>query len=201
MIDSKTATNQGDDDPDRTYSPAAIKNTANPVTVQFYKYDGNGIGLQGALFYIYESGVPDIIIGEAVSDINGAVTFDNLAANRTYEIVEIMPPLGYLPDPSNPPILTVICTVGSVPFEPTPNSLTNISDDTAFSTVIFMKYAQDGSSPMGNCVFGLYNTAAPLFLLTTAVSQESGMVEFTNIPAGNYIIRELSAPEGYLISS
>ena len=199
VIDSDDITSGDPDDPDRVFIPDAIANTANPVTVQFMKYTEDGAtGLQGATFQIFTTDSPPVALATAVSNAAGLVTFSNLHANRSYNIVEIAPPIGYLPDST---VLAVSVTVGDVPFTPTPSSVTNQRDSTAVNIVIFTKYAEDGTTPLEGCVFGIYSSLNPSILLGTAQSQTDGSVTFNNVPPGEFIIRELSAPSGYNVSS
>jgi len=198
-IDGNEATNEGDNDPDRTYAPDAITNSANPVTVQFMKYAEDGTtGLQGASFAIYDTNDPAAIVAIATSDATGLVTFSDLPANRSYNISELAPPLGYLLDTT---VLTVAVTVGDVPFVPTPSSITNVRDSSALSSIVFTKYAEDSTTPLAGCVFGVYPAAFPTLLLATATSQADGSVEFLNVPAGDYVIREISTVSGYALST
>ena len=62
----------------------------------------------------------------------------------------------------------------------------------------------DKSEPLENAVFGLFRTDCTEFVsanaLMTAVSDENGYFEFDEIPYGEYIVREIAAPAGYIFS-
>ena len=62
----------------------------------------------------------------------------------------------------------------------------------------------DKSEPLENAVFGLFRTDCTEFVsanaLMTAVSDENGYFEFDEIPYGEYIVREIEAPTGYILS-
>ena len=62
----------------------------------------------------------------------------------------------------------------------------------------------DKSEPLENAVFGLFRTDCTEYAagnaLMTAVSDENGYFEFGNIPYGEYIVREIEAPTGYILS-
>ena len=186
------------DPTNRTYAPPAIQNTANPVIVELMKYTEDGTtGLAGATFAIYDQSAPAVEIAQATSDATGLVSFTNLTANRSYNIVEIIPPLGYLPYVGT---LTVDVTVGG-PFTTTPASITNVRDAAALSSVTFTKFAEDGATPLAGCVFGIYPSIAPTAQMGTATSQADGSVTFSNVSAGDYIIREISTVSGYELST
>ena len=62
----------------------------------------------------------------------------------------------------------------------------------------------DKSEPLENAVFGLFRTDCTEFVsanaLMTAVSDENGYFEFNNIPYGEYAVKEIAAPAGYIYS-
>ena len=62
----------------------------------------------------------------------------------------------------------------------------------------------ESDEPLENAVFGLFNTDCTEFVesnaIMTAVSDENGYFEFDEIPYGEYIVREIEAPTGYILS-
>jgi len=62
----------------------------------------------------------------------------------------------------------------------------------------------EDDEPLANAVFGLFATDTTVFTantaIKTAVSDETGYFEFTEIPYGEYVICELQAPDGYIFS-
>ena len=62
----------------------------------------------------------------------------------------------------------------------------------------------EDDEPLANALFGLFATDTTVFTantaIKTAVSDETGYFEFTEIPYGEYVICELQAPEGYILS-
>ena len=58
--------------------------------------------------------------------------------------------------------------------------------------------------PLPDALFGLFKTGAEEFTEKTAiltdVSDENGQFEFAGIPYGEYVIREIKAPDGYVLS-
>ena len=63
----------------------------------------------------------------------------------------------------------------------------------------------DKSEPLENAVFGLFTADCVKFSRDTAVmtstSDENGYFEFDEIPYGEYIIHEIEAPRGYILSN
>ncbi|MEI3007552.1 MAG: SpaA isopeptide-forming pilin-related protein [Ruminococcus bicirculans (ex Wegman et al. 2014)] len=62
----------------------------------------------------------------------------------------------------------------------------------------------DKSEPLENAVFGLFTADCVKFsrdtAIMTAVSDENGCFEFTDVPFGKYIVREIESPRGYILS-
>lgn len=62
----------------------------------------------------------------------------------------------------------------------------------------------ESDEPLENAVFGLFNTDCTEFLadntIMTVKSDKQGKFEFTEIPYGEYVVREIEAPTGYILS-
>ncbi len=62
----------------------------------------------------------------------------------------------------------------------------------------------EDDEPLANALFGLFAVGTETFTadtaIKTAVSDETGYFEFTEIPYGEYVIREIAAPNGYILS-
>ena len=58
--------------------------------------------------------------------------------------------------------------------------------------------------PLENALFGLFQTGTEDYSIATAImtdiSDENGYFEFTEIPYGEYVVREITAPTGYILS-
>ena len=72
-----------------------------------------------------------------------------------------------------------------------------------YGSVSGMKLDENGKALPG-AVFGLFRSDAAEFTeesaLMTAASGEDGVFAFENLPVGDYIVRELTAPAGYVLS-
>ena len=59
----------------------------------------------------------------------------------------------------------------------------------------------DKSEPLENAVFGLFRTDCTEFVSANALmTAENGYFEFNNIPYGEYAVKEIAAPAGYIFS-
>ena len=62
----------------------------------------------------------------------------------------------------------------------------------------------DKSEPLENAVFGLFTADCVKFsrdtAIMTAASDENGCFEFTDVPFGKYIVREIESPRGCILS-
>lgn len=62
----------------------------------------------------------------------------------------------------------------------------------------------DKSEPLENALFGLFTADCVKFsrdnAIMTAASDENGCFEFTDVPFGKYIVREIESPRGYILS-
>ena len=62
----------------------------------------------------------------------------------------------------------------------------------------------EDDEPLANALFGLFAVGTETFTadtaIKTAVSDETGYFEFTEIPYGEYVICEIQAPDGYIFS-
>lgn len=78
-----------------------------------------------------------------------------------------------------------------------------IVNEFKYGSVSGMKLDENGKALPG-AVFGLFRSDAAEFTeesaLMTATSGEDGVFAFDNLPVGDYIVRELMAPTGYVLS-
>ena len=124
----------------------------------------------------------------AVSDEKGLVTFEKIPYG-TYTIQETKTLTGYLKNFTKMPIKIDGTFVN--PKEPIA-TLENCQ-----SVILIQKVDQNNTALQG-AEFGLYDESGKLIM--TAVSDIEGMARFIGADYGKYTIRELSAPEGYLVS-
>lgn len=153
--------------------------------VQLMKLDEADQPLEGVQFTL--SSMDGDILKIEVSDENGLVTFEKIPYG-TFVIEESRPLDGYL---LNDKKVTVIVTGEFVnPTEPL-DTFKNYPNE-----AVVRKVDQNGK-PLVGAVFGLFDEYG--IRKMTAVSDENGLVRFEKIPHGDYTIREIEAPLGYLL--
>ena len=64
--------------------------------------------------------------------------------------------------------------------------------------ILMEKIDQDGKALAG-AEFGLFTEDGKLVM--TTVSDDNGIIRFTHVEQGRYVVRETKAPEGYLLST
>ena len=78
-----------------------------------------------------------------------------------------------------------------------------IDNDLIYGEIHGLKKDEDGSA-LGGAVIGLFKADCTEFAreneILTAVSREDGGFSFTDVPFGNWIVREIEAPTGFVLS-
>jgi LPXTG-motif cell wall-anchored protein len=71
--------------------------------------------------------------------------------------------------------------------------------NTSIKGNIQLKKVDENNKPLEGALFGLYKSSDEMFenLLSTSRSNSDGLVGFSGVEYGSYIIKELEAPEGY----
>lgn len=154
--------------------------------VTLVKQDMDGNPLAGVEFGLLKD--DEFLVAVAQSDAKGIVTFKKIPCGK-YTIREVQPLPGYLLNDT-----VVHLTVD--------NTFANPSEPLAVIEnhpieVILHKIDKD-NKPLPGAIFGLFDSDG--FLCMTALSDVTGTVKFSYVPYGSYTIRELEAPDGYLLS-
>ena len=156
---------------------------------RFYvmKVDENNKPLAGVRFGLYASDT-NYLIKTAVTDEKGFATFEKVPYGDYY-IQEKDPLPGYVRDYTRVPV-----TVDG--------SFINLKEPLAIINncpviIMMLKVDQDGNALPG-AEFGLYDEDGKLVM--TTVSDENGLIRFTHVVEGRYSVREITAPDGYLLS-
>ena len=78
-----------------------------------------------------------------------------------------------------------------------------ISNDLIYGEIHGLKKDENGSS-LGGAVIGLFKPDCTEFItenaIMTAISAEDGSFSFANVPYGNWVVREIEAPTGFVLS-
>ncbi|TGY41647.1 hypothetical protein E5347_11585 [Clostridium sartagoforme] len=162
--------------------------------ISFTKYinDKKGI-LAGAEFELLINGER---YGVTVfSDVNGLVTFLNVKPGE-YEIREVSSHSKYFK--ASDKAFTVVIDengVSSLVGEAKTEAETLFINKVE-NSIQFIKYG-DNNSVLSNATFELLKGTE---VIATSISDKNGVVRFENILPGEYIVREKSAPNGYIKS-
>lgn len=124
----------------------------------------------------------------AVTDSEGLATFEQIPYG-SYTIEEIKQLPGYVKDHTKTPI-TVDGTFKN-PDAP-------IATLTNCPTELLIQKVDQNNVALSGAQFGLFDEKGELVM--TAVSDAEGLVRFVGAAVGKYTIRELTAPDGYLMS-
>ncbi|WP_139650788.1 MSCRAMM family protein [Raoultibacter phocaeensis] len=166
-------------------------------TVTLTKVDHNGDGLADAVFGIWPSGADveaDEPLKTATSQADGSVTFADLASGE-YQVKEITAPAGFDADSAVHQARIVSNLQLNVDLGTVANTL-------SLGTIALTKTDGDGAALAG-ATFGLWLATADPALddpLETAESGQDGTVVFTDKAQGSYLVKEIAAPEGYVMS-
>ncbi len=163
--------------------------------------------LAGAEFELYLKGV---LVGSAVSGADGLATFENIDTLIGYELKlkETKAPSGYLApagDTTIPAFTAEEMTSEGERIKYYQISVENVSEKTATTGDInLVKKNADKTLLLAGAEFGLYpgtDSTCDGTPLETQTSGADGTISFKNREKGTYYIKEIDAPEGYLLGS
>ena len=128
----------------------------------------------------------------AVTDETGLAVFEDIPIGSNYTLAEVAVPERYVEvAPQNVRITWNEVTKQTVENRLVRGSIRGIKVD-------------ETEKPLPGAVFGLFAEGTTEFTkenaISTAVSDASGAFDFADVVFGNYLVRELEAPEGYVLS-
>ena len=172
------------------------KYTAGSITIK--KVDENGNPLAGAEFTLLGPKTD-----KKTTDNNGVAEFTGLEAGK-YSIIEKTAPKGY--GRYDGTVTVEIKADGTATVDDLPKGIsfagetvtltwTNTRDKGSISIT-----KTDGNQPLSGAVFGLYeNKDLADNDPKTAVTNGQGVAEFNDLSAGTYYLKEITAPNGYVL--
>ena len=204
--------------------PVVEKPEAKLYTIQLHKVNGEGQALAGAVFGLFEAdGVTAVAnpYGEgqatATSDANGLVSFVGFEA-KNYVVKELTAPEGYqLSTASIAVSATELSTAtdlvvdkGNVvnqPFTAIPPTPPVVEKPELTLYSIQLHKVNNEGQVLAGAVFGLFEADGVTPVANpygegqaTATSDANGLVTFTGLEAKDYVVKEITAPEGYQLS-
>lgn len=138
------------------------------------------------LFFISSSG--DKSLGTYITDEHGEIYISGLIYGNYY-LIEKSAPQGYYLNTDKVPFTVDAAHIGA-------NAQTAVSYNVRQYGNINLYKIGDNKEEIKDAVFGLYdaNTNA---LIRQGTTTAEGVIDFKNIPWGNYYLKEISAPGGY----
>ena len=128
----------------------------------------------------------------AETDENGIAVFENIPIGSDYTLEEVGVPERYI----MPVPVSIKIAWNEVTKQTVENRLVH-------GGIRGIKVGE-ADKPLSGAVFGLFAEGTTEFTkenaLSTAVSDASGAFHFTDVVFGNYLVRELASPEGYVLS-
>ena len=204
--------------------PTVDKPELKLYSIQLHKVNNEGQVLSGAVFGLFEAdGTTPVAnpYGEgqatATSDANGLVTFTGFAA-KDYVVKELTPPDGYQPSTD---VIKVSAselkaadnlvvdkgTVVNKPFTSIPPTPPTVDKPELKLYSIQLHKVNNEGKPLVGAVFGLFEADGTTPVANpygegqaTATSDANGLVTFTGLVAKDYVVKEITAPEGYQLS-
>ena len=208
--------------------PTVDKPELKLYNIQLHKANADGNALAGAVFGLFEAdGTTPVAnpygAGQATATSSdeegkkGLVTFTGLEA-RDYVIKELTAPSGYqlstdvikvsaseLKAATN--LVVDKGTVVNKPFTSIPPTPPTVDKPELKLYSIQLHKVNNEGKPLVGAVFGLFEADGTTPVANpygegqaTATSDANGLVTFTGLEAKDYVVRELTAPDGYQLS-
>ena len=204
--------------------PTVDKPEAKLYTIQLHKVNGEGQALAGAVFGLFEAdGVTAVAnpYGEgqatATSDASGLVSFVGFAA-KDYVVKELTAPEGYQLSTASIAVSAtelsaateLVVDKGNVvnkPFAEIPPTPPVVEKPEVTVYSIQLHKVNNEGQVLAGAVFGLFEKDGTTPVANpygegqaTATSDANGLVTFTGLVAKDYVVKEITAPEGYQLS-
>lgn len=121
----------------------------------------------------------------------------------SYYLKEVSTNAAYLPSDTEYPVIFEYAGQDTLLVKLTANDGKAIDNDLLRGTVNGIKKDEDGKG-LGGAVMGLFKADTTEFTaenaILTATSKDDGSFSFAEVPYGNYIVREIEAPTGFVLS-
>ena len=131
--------------------------------------------------------------GKAVSDL----------PMGSYYVQEISNNAAYLKNETKYPVVFEYAGQETAVVSITANEGEAIENDLIYGAVSGKKSDEDGNA-LGGALIGIFKTGTEEFTTETAIatttSEDDGSFSFAKVPYGNWIIREIESPTGYVLS-
>ena len=145
--------------------------------------------LKGAVFELYDTDDPELKIATATTNANGYAVFHYIPSDHTYILREVQAPSGYLP-------------VEDQTIEVKAETLRlTIQDPRKPGAIEIFKTTSLTSSPLEGAEFAVFEKDTDKQVGESVFTDSQGAARIENLPWGvTYYLKEISAPNGYLVS-
>ena len=144
--------------------------------------------LKDAVFELYDTDDPDLKIATATTNENGYAIFHYIPSGNEYILREIQAPAGYLPVEDQ----TIKVDTDTLRV--------TIKDPRKPGSVELVKNAGLTGLPLENAEFALFNQTTDEQIGDPVLTDGTGHAKIENIPWGEYYLKEINAPNGYVTS-
>lgn len=135
-------------------------------------------------------------------DEKGKATFTTDLPIGSYYVKEINTDNHYILSDKKYPVVFEYAGQDTATVHISVNDGKSIINDIIYGTIKGLKIDRETGENIAGALFGLFSNNETEFTEETAIltaeSNEGGIFEFTNVPYGEYIVRELKPAEGYL---
>ncbi len=173
---------------------------------------GNNDEIKNVSFGLYANGglkaangtdIPKDGLLEIIScDENGMAKFTTDLPIGNYYVKEISTDSHYILSDEKFPVVFEYAGQDIATVHISVNDCQPIKNNLIYGTIKGLKIDRETEGKISGALFGLFSTDETEFTeekaILTAESDENGIFEFTDIPYGQYIIRELKPAKGYL---
>lgn len=147
---------------------------------------------------IPENGLIEIV----TCDEKGKATFKTDLPIGKYYVKEISTDNHYILSDKKYPLVFEYAGQDVATVHISVNDGKSITNDIIYGTIKGLKIDRETEETISGALFGLFSINETKFTKKTAIltaeSNEGGIFKFTNVPYGEYIVRELKPAEGYL---
>lgn len=189
-----------EDDPNKLIE---VKNEEAMASVKFNKTDEKGLLLENAVFELWDK--ENKIIQTTISTKDGLVEFKNILVGE-YIVKESESPNGYeksdkvfevIVEYNQDKTDVIVKIIADKEYENGQYTFVNIKTpptEEKYGDIKIVKKDSDKNTLKG-AEFELYNKNGEL--IRHGTTNSDGILKFTNLPEGNYILKEVKAPDGY----
>ena len=144
--------------------------------------------LKDAVFELYDTDDPDLKIATATTNDNGYAIFHYIPSGNEYILREVQAPAGYLPVEDQ-----------TIKVDTDTLRLT-IKDPRKPGSIQIAKTVELNSSPLGGAEFAVFSQTTDEQIGESVITDEQGLATIKNLPWGEYYLKEINTPNGYIVS-